>query len=511
MSPGTLPPATHYGGVIPRALATLAIVGAGGVLAVRAWHGPFPWMNSPMNAASIAGAALLVALALGRQQTDGAGARRNVPALAVALLLTLLLFAVSLRNPFTSDDYVHVLDASRATPATLARLFVTPGEDFHFRPLVSWNYWLDWQWAGRNEWLWHASNLAIHLANVALVFLLARRLELSAWTAGFAAAVFGIHGSRPEVVAWVAARFDLLATLFVLAGLILLLDGRHVLAGVCCVAALTAKESAFVFPLLATLLVGWRRWRILAPYHVLTGAVFLYRFFLLGGIGGYRVPDSGVSAVTQFDLLRSLKGLLLRLPATLAFPINWSHPLEYWLVGAMALGAIAFAWLAWRGQGSAKAAAFLWIAALPAQHLLLIGADLEKSRVLYLPSAGFALLLAAAVPRDRRGLAAAAGCLVLFGACLQHNLVIWSHVSRGTRRVCDAMAVELRKDARPVAFSAPNVVDGVYAMERGMGECVELFHGIPAMQVNPPESKQWKGRQILRANEAFELWTSGWM
>jgi hypothetical protein len=37
------------------------------------------------------------------------------------------------------------------------------------------------------------------------------------------------------------------------------------------------------------------------------------------------------------------------------------------------------------------------------------------------------------------------------------------------------------------------VFDGVYAMQRGMGECVELFPGIPAARANSPapDSARW--------------------
>lgn len=79
----------------------------------------------------------------------------------------------------------------------------------------------------------------------------------------FAAALFAVHGTRPEAAMWIAGRFDLVATLFILMGLLLFIRSYGEASSIgyvyemaslmCMVLAILSKESAFVFPLLLML------------------------------------------------------------------------------------------------------------------------------------------------------------------------------------------------------------------------------------------------------------------
>jgi hypothetical protein len=130
---------------------------------------------------------------------------------------------------------------------------------------------------------------------------------------------------------------------------------------------------------------------------------------------------------------------------------------------------------------------FAFVAALPVQQLLLIGPDLEKSRVLYLPSVGFALFLAAALEglaklEWRVPLALALICVQT--ACLEHNLITWLGVARVADRACNAVAASLEGNRRTVTvLDLPNVVRGVYFFHKGMPDCLEVGHGIDIRRV----------------------------
>jgi len=63
----------------------------------------------------------------------------------------------------------------------------------------------------------------LHAVNSALVYVLVRELGYSRFAAWLAGILFVLHGTRPEAVVWMASRFDLLASFFVLAGLVCLL------------------------------------------------------------------------------------------------------------------------------------------------------------------------------------------------------------------------------------------------------------------------------------------------
>ena len=410
--------------------------------------------------------------------------------LCLLLIPAALLWTVSI--PLVSDDFVHINAALHFVPNELGQKFIIQETNHFFRPLGYFSLDLDGLWAGSNPARWHLSALLLHFANCLLLYLVARKTSLDSYCATVAAVIFGIHGSRPEAVTWIAGRFDLLASLFVLATLALFQRGGYTIALATALLALISKESAYVLPALLLLIADRARWRRVAPFAVLTGVVFLYRWYVLSGIGGYQTSEQTPS-ILNFNLLRTLNGLLLRLWAVLFFPVNWSQPPQWWLWVALALGLGGYVVLLIARSGKQRQVLafglFILIAALPVQHLLLIGADLEKSRVLYLPSAGFALFLAAALGAVRQPkwrLAAALAIVAFQTACLQHNLILWRGVAQEAERTCDSMASSLRNNSQTaVVLDLPIVLRGVYFLGNGMPECLELVHGIDSRRVLP--------------------------
>src|ERR1700694_5454783 len=90
----------------------------------------------------------------------------------------------------------------------------------------------------------------------------------------------------------------------------------------------------------------------------------------------------------------------MRLWAALYFPINWSSDpsTAFAIVTALYMGCLV--WLAVQSRPSRRLwlpLGFILVAVIPPLHLLLIGADLVNSRILYLPSVGFCILIALAV------------------------------------------------------------------------------------------------------------------
>src|SRR5205085_6843926 len=106
-------------------------------------------------------------------------------------------------------------------------------------------------WAHTDPLRWHLCSLALHLLNCCLLFWIAVRLWTNAWVAFGATLVFGLHGTRPEAVTWIAGSFDLLATLFVLSSAWLLFSKRAQAAALALLLpAVLAKESAYAYPFL---------------------------------------------------------------------------------------------------------------------------------------------------------------------------------------------------------------------------------------------------------------------
>jgi hypothetical protein len=490
---------------IARALLFTILVLSGAAIAWRAAFGPFRLLvtvNSPMNAEGFFGLALSALFAMecapaARKWSAWLPPAGTATVLIAALALAALIaaaFGGSMGSYFLSDDFGLIKAANAFSGAQFIKALHTPGADNFFRPLGAASYALTAAWAGLNPTRWHLAALLFHLANTLLVFWLAFRLSRSRLAAVFAGALFAIHATRPEAAVWIASRFDLQATFFTLLGLILFLDHAEtggmlqaVLATAAMVAAMLTKESALIFPLLAALVAAVRPSRRplgAAGFVMLSAAAlaaFTYRWVVLGGIGGYFVPGTSRLQAVQISPLGILKVLGLRLWSALYFPINWSAQPAHWLAALTAIYVMCLLLLArsrprlglfWFALG------FIAIAAIPPMHLLLIGADLQKARLLYLPSAGFAMLLAFAIDGlESRPLQAAVAAGVLsfnFGA-LQHNLWFWNNASAQVQHACAAVAKRAPEGARTVFVAgAPGSINGVYVLQQNFTECVEM-------------------------------------
>ena len=517
---------------------------AAALLAIRFLVGPFRsvlvTVNSPLNAAGAVAVSfvLLALISATNSATARALPRPAWTDLAVIVAAALAPFSRNLESPFIYDDYTHILQTSHATWRILADAFqpVSGGHGLFFRPIGFISYWLDYQWAGVHAVRWHLWNAAVHVANACLVYLLVKRLGMRRAAALIAAMLFALHGSRAETVAWSDARFDLLAAFFALCSLLAVLEycrtGRRLLyipLAVCAALAVYSKESAFCLPLLPIALLPFlpriqMRRAIAASLAlgVVCAILFAYRWWALGGIGGY-ADRTGVSAVWQSRPLHTSEALLFRQWAFLFFPVNWSTPLEWWLRAAAAGLLAVLAVCAARSFGLRSGAsrprllaglAFLLAAAIPVQHLLMFQPDFAGARVLYLPLTGLAIFWAALLDGAAPGKLtwAMAAALIAFNmAALEHNLVPWRTTPVAAAAVCRELGRELAQDPRPVFVSGlPERLQGVYFLSNGFPECVETNSGEPAARVHvvagsaesvPPTARRFVWNQEQRRLE----------
>ena len=150
------------------------------------------------------------------------------------------------------------------------------------RPIAHLTFGLNYYYGRLGVWGYHALNVAIHLANGALVYALGLALfrrvrgsfapgrltaEAAPWAALAGAALFVAHPLQVESVTYIAQRANLLAAFFSLSALLLYLRGRSaarfsaraglwMAAGACWLLALGSHESALGFPL-AIALTEW--------------------------------------------------------------------------------------------------------------------------------------------------------------------------------------------------------------------------------------------------------------
>ena len=465
----------------------LALLAAAAIMAVivaaRMLFGPYEFgllsVHTPLNPEGFFGLAITLLLL-----TRTTGNRTSAPisrftglllAMGVAALGAIALWR-ALGLYFLHDDFHEVLQAHIWTPAMLRYTFTHGRIDGFFRPVGLLSLVLTARFSGFHPVSWHAAALAIHGANSVLVLFLARRLGASASGAAFAGALFAVHGIHPEAAAWIAGRFDLVATFFLLAGMLLFTQvTRHTLnlhagALLCFALAALSKEAAFIFPLLVLAYVIWKhlpiRWTI--PYFFLAAILFVYRWSLFGGIGGYTDRTTGRPAAFALHAGTTLKAVAVRLWTLLYFPLNWTTgpSLPFALLAAIYIGAML--WLAWRSRPDRAiwfTAAAILISVIPVLSLLAGSPDLEGSRVWYLPSVWFAILTALALDgvAARSRYPAAAAVLLFHFAALQHNLAFWEVVSGRMKAACTTGDLAI-----------PDWIDGVPALGENRKECLEI-------------------------------------
>jgi len=363
-------------------------------------------------------------------------------------------------------------------------VFTTSGGDGFFRPITNLSLALTARWAGFDPLRWHVAEFVLHAANSLLVFALARQLAMDRMSAWFAAALFAVHASRPEAVVWISGRFDLQVAFFALLALELYLRSQTLLALAAMALAILSKESGYAVPALIALMPpprgdsGWRnRARLSAPFFAVAAVFFAYRWMLFGNVGGY-LDTSGQPQVFALNPATILRTLAFRIWAILFFPINWSWQpqLVLGLATLAYLGALAWmAWNAWRSRpdGTLLPIGFVVLASVPALQQMLIGADLEKSRHLYLPSVGFALLIATLGASLRARPILFAAILAFHAAALWHNVGIWNYASSSAESACATAAQCTRGSGRALIIGLPRILNGVYFFANGFPTCVE--------------------------------------
>ena len=148
---------------------------------------------------------------------------------------------------------------------------------------------------------------------------------------------------------------------------------------------------------------------------------------------------------------------------------------------------------------------FVIVSTLPPLHLLGIGAGLANSRLLYLSSVGFCLMLAVATDGLNRRVRWIIPALILaFNfAALQHNLDSWEYGSEKAKATSDAAQTCISPGVGQIVVSGiPSSLRGVPFFANGLREAIDLQRsGAPLMMTvdgadNPPSSRLLVWNQI---------------
>lgn len=382
--------------------------------------------------------------------TTVGSSRRAVASTAIVVAaFAIVPFAGTVNHQFTYDDGTEVVLNSairslRNVPAIFGETaWEGAGERAPiWRPLTTTTLALNHAAGALEPWGYHVVNVALHASVALLVLALGLVLRLAPLAAGAGAIVFAVHPVHVEAVVNVAGRKDLLATLFVLLGLLSHVAALRRTSRWWCAlpiaavaAALLSKENGVIAP---GLFVAWdltvgrdafalRRRRAVALYVGYAATVVAYLVARQAVVGGFGFPVDTIPFVTNplahvapgTRLLTAVavlgQGLaLVAWPAVLspdysfdAIPLVTTSLDPRFVLAALVIAVLGGVAVAFARRVPQVTFAIVWyaMAISPTANVLFPVGTIFGDRLLYLPSVALAILAGAVVARvvgDRR-------------------------------------------------------------------------------------------------------------
>lgn len=255
---------------------------------------------------------------------------RERVAISLIFLVCALVYVPGLFGGFVFDDFGSIVEnaALRALDGSGFRWYVLAlysDAGILHRPISMLSFGIDYSLFGLNPIAYKATNLAIHLANGAMLYKLARRVvprlisaspQTSGWIAFIATALWLLHPLNVGSVLYVVQRMNLLATLFTLAGLLSFVEGRERMS--------TGTRG------LVLALGGLSAFAVLAVFSKENGALaFVYAFVIEAVCYRFAAPTSG-----RRRLLQAFFTLTIAVPVMLFLAYLALNP--QWLVSGYA-------------------------------------------------------------------------------------------------------------------------------------------------------------------------------
>jgi protein O-mannosyl-transferase len=298
---------------------------------------------------------------------------------ALLVVLGLAVYLPSLRNGFVwDDDSFLTKNALIQAPDGLARFWFTT-QPTDYWPVTSTSLWLEWRLWGAHAGGYHATNLALHLAEALLLWGILRRLRVPG--AYLAALLFALHPVNVETVAWIAQRKNLMAMLFYLLSIFWFLRTgwvapaarkyglAYALSLFAFLLALLSKGSVAPLPVVLLGIIAWQRrltWRDvagLAPFFVISAALIAVNiWFQTHGL------HEIIRQATATERLLGAAGAVWFYLYKAVLPVDLIFVYPQWHVSAgearwwlPLLAALTLTAALWRARRSVPAAWFAWV------------------------------------------------------------------------------------------------------------------------------------------------------
>lgn len=352
--------------------------------------------------------------------------------LTTIFLASIAIYFTALFNGFVYDDNIQIVTNRwirnfhhlREVFSVNVAGFTSDSSTNYYRPLMYVVYIITYKIVGLHPLLYHSLNVALHACSSVMVFLIARRIPWAVSVSpGYlsvpflSAMVFATHPVHTEAVMWVAALPDVAFSFFYLLSLYLYMIGRnggptsarvYAMSLVSYLTAAFFKEPAVTLPLsllaydFATKPRGSKLpWKLYAIYGTVASAYLIARYYALGGIAPqarYKDLTSWQIAINTLPLVGEYLRLLV-LPVSLnAFHVF--RPVQSLAEPKVVISLLALVLLVAGASQSYKkhrpvflSLSLIVIPLLPAFYLPALGENPSAERYLYLPSAGFAMII----------------------------------------------------------------------------------------------------------------------
>jgi tetratricopeptide (TPR) repeat protein len=354
--------------------------------------------------------------------------RRNIKAQplilsGVIVLLTLTIYwQTGSHGFFLYDDGEYLLTNPMVNEGVTINGIRLAFSSFHsgnWHPLTWLSHMVDVQLFGLKPGGHHLANLALHVANSLLLFLLLTRMTSGLWQSFAVTIIFAVHPQHVESVAWIAERKDLLSGLFFFLTLLAWQSyirkpssSRYLGALTLFSLGLMAKPMLVTLPCLLLLLDWWPFARFRSGENtarLFTEKVPFFLLALLSAIITY-LAQNQAGAVTSFvrmPLTLRLANALLSLASYIRKMI-WPHDLavfyplptaiHWWqpaILGLLLAGSTMLL-LRLRTRYPYLIAGWLWylVMLVPVIGIIQVGAQAMADRYTYLPHIGLSIMLA---------------------------------------------------------------------------------------------------------------------
>ncbi|HVT58796.1 MAG TPA: tetratricopeptide repeat protein [Thermoanaerobaculia bacterium] len=459
-----------------------------------------------------------------------AAAARHVSLyLALGLaLLTVIAFRGGLRNGFVNyDDPEYVTESAPVRAGLTAaglRWAATAVVASNWHPVTLLSHMLDCQLYGLDPRGHHLTSLLLHLASTLLLFEFLRRATGRQLPSAAVAALFAVHPTHVESVAWIAERKDVLCGFFWMLTLVAYHHyvrrptlWRYLAVALACALSLAAKPMAVTLPFVLLLLDYWplgRLGAVRAPSAASSAKrlwieklplVLLAAATAAVALETQRIPLAANAATPlPLRLANALTSYVAYLGKAL-YPVDLAviYPLHFGFHGALPIGrtAAALALLlaislaaAWARRAPYLLVGWLWYLGtlVPVIGIVQAGRQAMADRYTYLPAIGIYLALAWGVAdlaahrrlsaRWRAGLAAATVAVLA--------LLTWAS-SRQTAVWADS--ITLFRHALAVEESYPAHANLADALAAAGDRAAAAAHFRAALALEPANSKAYAG------------------